>query len=138
MHADIEWTKHILDNLIANALKFTDQGRISISYSAREKLIYIKVTDTGNGIQAADREKLFGKFQQLNGKDASKPPGSGLGLYLSRELARKMNGDVVLENSTLGKGSTFIFTIPKSRLKTSNVKDNSTDKKQIAISAKTS
>jgi PAS domain S-box-containing protein len=131
VYADIEWSKHIMNNLIGNALKFTDKGSVTISSYAKDNQIYIEVTDTGNGIESSDLEKLFGKFQQLDGQDASKPPGSGLGLYLSRELARKMNGDVSLKNSTLGKGSTFIFTLPKAQKKLLL-------KKQIAISSKKS
>ena len=133
-HADNEWSKHVMNNLIGNALKFTDKGTITISYYKKDDLIYIKVTDTGNGIETADQGKLFGKFQQLDGKDASKPPGSGLGLYLSRELATKMGGDVWLEKSIIGKGSTFIFTLPKSQHKTTQTKSGQIDNKQIAIS----
>ncbi len=121
-HADIEWSKHIMNNLLGNALKFTDKGSITISYHTKDNHIFIEVLDTGNGIESADQEKLFGKFQQLDGQDSSKPPGSGLGLYLSRELARKMDGDVWLEKSILGKGSTFIFTLPKSQHKTTQAK----------------
>lgn len=138
VRADMEWSKQILNNLIGNALKFTDKGKITISYYTKDKQIYIEVTDTGNGIEVDDQGKLFGKFQQLNGQDASKPPGSGLGLFLSRELARKMNGDVLLKNSTLGKGSTFIFTLPIAQSKNVQSKTNVTNKKKIAISTKTS
>jgi PAS domain S-box-containing protein len=133
IHADIEWSKHIINNLVGNALKFTDKGSVVISYGIKDKQIFISITDTGNGIEPTDQEKLFGKFQQLDGKDASKPPGSGLGLYLSRELARKMNGDVSLEKSILGKGSTFIITLPKAQQKAPGL-TNQIEKKEIAIS----
>lgn len=134
VHADAEWSKHIMNNLIGNALKFTEKGSVSLSYELKNNLVSISVADTGNGIDPADQDKLFGKFQQLNGKDASKPPGSGLGLYLSRELARKMDGDVKLNQSTIGKGSVFALTLPQSPSKTRNT---IVDRKQIAFSSHT-
>lgn len=88
----------------------------------------ITVTDTGVGIDSSDSDKLFGKFQQLNGQDASKPPGSGLGLYLSKELAQKMNGDIQLVQSTIGKGSTFSLTLPTSQSKKVSIKKLPTKK----------
>lgn len=112
VHADSEWSKHILNNLIGNALKFTDRGGVSVSYAVKNNLVSIFVSDTGSGIDPADHNKLFGKFQQLNRQTTGKPPGSGLGLYLSRELARKMGGEVTLKESTLGKGSTFALILP--------------------------
>ena len=136
IHADSEKCKNILNNLIGNALKFTDKGSISLSYFEKGGIIYIEVADTGNGIDPSDRQKLFGKFQQLNGQDSTKPPGSGLGLYLSRELAQKMGGDIQLKKSNPGKGSTFVFTLPQSQKITHTKK--APDKKEIAISTKTS
>lgn len=132
-HADVEWSKHIINNLVGNALKFTDKGGVSISYQSKNNQISIMVTDTGRGIDPDDQHRLFGKFQQLKGQDSSKPPGSGLGLFLSRELARKMDGDVELKQSHIGKGSTFVLTLPKSS-KTTN---KTVDKKQIAFLSNT-
>ncbi|HWY80234.1 MAG TPA: MASE1 domain-containing protein [Candidatus Sulfotelmatobacter sp.] len=138
-HADIEWSKNILNNLIGNALKFTDKGGITLSYHTNNTLVSIAVTDTGRGIDAIDQEKLFGKFQQLRGQMSSKLPGSGLGLFLSRELARKMGGDVQLAQSKTNKGSTFIFTLPKTQISTSYAQKTTTiNKKKIAISSQTS
>lgn len=136
LHADIEWCKHILNNLMGNALKFTDKGTITITYYVRNKFAYIAVTDTGSGIDPSDQTKLFGKFQQLNGKVSGKPPGSGLGLYLSRELAQKMNGDVRLAQSQVGKGSTFILILPLTD-KNQSTNIPMVNKKEIAFSSKT-
>jgi len=133
-HADIEWSKRILNNLIGNSLKFTDKGTVAVSYSSDINFIYISVSDTGIGIDPNDLDKLFGRFQQLNGQIANKPPGSGLGLFLSRELSRKMEGDVKLVRSQIGKGSTFIFSLPKSSINNSSF----TTKKEIAFSSHTS
>jgi PAS domain S-box-containing protein len=112
VHADEEWTKHIMNNLIGNALKFTEHGGVTISYYAKNDTAFIAVTDTGSGIDQTDQDKLFGKFQQLDRELSGKPPGSGLGLYLSRELAHKMEGEVQLTQSKIGRGSTFVLTIP--------------------------
>jgi PAS domain S-box-containing protein len=134
VNADIEWSKHIMNNLIGNALKFTDKGSVSLTYYAKDTVIYIDVTDTGSGIDLSDSERLFGKFQQLSGKDIAKPPGSGLGLYLSRELAQKMNGDVQLSKSIVGKGSTFTLILPKTNINTPQA--IKTRKEKIAFSSK--
>jgi len=113
IHADSNWVKQILNNLIGNALKFTDKGKVAISYKIEPDRLLIMVTDTGIGIEENDQRKLFRKFQQLSSDTSGKPTGSGLGLYISREIARNMGGDVWVEKSTLGQGSSFIFAIPK-------------------------
>ena len=103
--------KQILNNVIGNALKFTDKGSIIVSTKTHEELAEISIQDTGIGISKEDQSKLFGKFQQLE-KAQRIAPGTGLGLHISRELARKMGGDVWLETSEVNKGSTFIFSLP--------------------------
>jgi signal transduction histidine kinase len=107
----------VLDNLIGNALKFTDaEGTVTVSTSIRNDLLTISVEDTGSGISPEDQKKLFGKFQQISSQQKGKPMGSGLGLYISRELARKMGGDLWIEQSELGKGSTFAVSFPLAEL----------------------
>ncbi|HSW96994.1 MAG TPA: PAS domain-containing sensor histidine kinase [Candidatus Saccharimonadales bacterium] len=113
IQGDADKVKQILNNLIGNALKFTLKGNIQVSYITKEDLVLISIIDTGIGITSENIEKLFGKFQQINETNMAKPPGTGLGLFLSRELARGMGGDLWLEQSEQGKGSTFIFSIPK-------------------------
>jgi len=113
VQADVEATKRILSNLLGNAIKFTgEKGSIAISYR-KDTLIHVVIVDNGIGIAPEDQDKLFGKFQQLTTHEARKPIGSGLGLFLSRETARTMGGDVWLEKSIPGKGSTFIISLPK-------------------------
>lgn len=139
VHADIEWSKHILNNIIGNALKFTDKGGVTVTYSVDGKLVSIAIADSGSGIDPADREKLFGKFQQLDGQTSGKPPGSGLGLFLSRELAQKMEGDVQLTQSSVGKGSIFVVTLPIARVNTlKNIKTKHVERKKIDFSSHTS
>lgn len=114
VQADSDKVKQILNNLIGNALKFTDKGGITVSSNEDESFIRISVEDTGIGISKDDQVKLFGKFQQMNIKDQiGRPKGTGLGLYISKQLAKKMGGDLILEKSKDGEGSTFLITLPK-------------------------
>lgn len=110
--ADADKTKQILINLVNNALKFTDQGSITISFRPDKGFAYIFVTDTGIGISKEDKEKLFAKFSQISSSQLGRPLGSGLGLYLSREFSRGMGGNMWLVQSEPGKGSTFAFALP--------------------------
>ncbi len=108
--------KQILTNLIGNAIKFTPekglvQGEASFSSSMAQLLISVR--DTGRGITEADQEQIFEAFQR--GSACSMYPetgGTGLGLALSRNIARMLGGDVSLTESTVGKGSTFTIRIP--------------------------
>ncbi|HSW87657.1 MAG TPA: PAS domain-containing sensor histidine kinase [Candidatus Saccharimonadales bacterium] len=112
IQGDADKVKQILNNLIGNALKFTLHGSVQVSYITKDDLVLISIIDTGIGIAHENVEKLFGKFQQINETDTAKPPGTGLGLFLSRELARGMGGDLWLQQSEQKKGSIFILSIP--------------------------
>lgn len=105
----------ILINILGNAVKFTDSGKISldIDFMRRDEgklQIEFLVTDTGIGIKKGDMEKLFSRFSQINVRSSRKSEGSGLGLVLSRNLARMMGGDVTV-TSEYGVGSCFKITI---------------------------
>lgn len=104
---DIEKTETILINLLANALKFTDEGGAMVRVKQQSHLITISVEDTGPGIEADHRQSLFERF----GAVRTPRSGSGLGLALSRELARFMNGDLTLRSGN-GAGSSFDLTLP--------------------------
>lgn len=111
VQADKDKVKQIVHNLIGNALKFTDKGSITVWASKNSDMIQIFIQDTGIGIHQEDQKKLFQKFQQFDtGK--GRPPGTGLGLYISKEICKKMGGDLTLIESTIGKGSTFAFFLP--------------------------
>lgn len=105
-------TEEVFHNLIGNALKFTSQGSITISTKATGDTIEVSVKDTGLGIDKKEQHKLFGKFQQV-GSIKNRAQGTGLGLYLSRQMVRKMGGDLWLSYSELGKGSVFSFSLPR-------------------------
>jgi PAS domain S-box-containing protein len=115
VQADIDKVKQVLTNLIGNSLKFTDAGSVTVGLNSKDGLAEITVTDTGIGISQEDQRKLFGKFKQITTAQAGKPAGTGLGLYISREIIRKMGGDLQIKSSELGKGSIFAFTIPKAQ-----------------------
>ncbi len=112
VQSDNDKLRQILNNIIGNSLKFTDKGGITVTEKQSNDLLNIYVTDTGMGISKEDQNKLFGKFQQISTQQAGRPVGTGLGLYVSRELARKMGGDMWIERSEMGKGSVFAFSIP--------------------------
>ncbi|HEX2878051.1 MAG TPA: ATP-binding protein [Polyangiaceae bacterium] len=104
--------RQVLINLIGNAVKFTDQGKISVRTSARETVngtfqITVDVQDTGPGIIATDLDQIFSPFSQ--GESGTRKGGTGLGLVISRNFARLMHGDITV-HSVQGQGSTFSFT----------------------------
>ncbi|MCG8527378.1 MAG: ATP-binding protein, partial [Opitutales bacterium] len=109
-----DWTRirQILLNLASNAVKFTDKGHVMITLetSSESNIVKFTVADTGIGISEEQGAKLFKPFAQAEGSTATKYGGTGLGLVISRDLAKLMNGEVTFE-STLGKGTTFTCLI---------------------------
>ncbi|MBQ2824297.1 MAG: response regulator [Oscillospiraceae bacterium] len=107
--------KQILINLLGNAVKFTNKGKISLSLTHEKvddetvKLIF-EISDTGIGIKPEDQERLFAEFTQVDTKKNRNIQGTGLGLAISAKLAEAMNGGIVLD-SKYGIGSTFTVTI---------------------------
>ncbi|HEY5806111.1 MAG TPA: CHASE domain-containing protein [Candidatus Saccharimonadales bacterium] len=112
VQADVDKIKQVLTNLIGNSLKFTTQGNITVAGEVQKGAVEVIVKDTGIGISSEDQQKLFGKFQQITSVQEGKPAGTGLGLYISREIVRKMGGDLRIKQSESGKGSVFAFTVP--------------------------
>jgi signal transduction histidine kinase len=110
--ADAEKTRQILINLVSNAIKFTDiGGSITIFCDANDDSVLFRVCDTGRGIPAEKLEAVFEPFVQVN-KQFTRDEGVGLGLAISRDLARLMNGDLTAK-SDLGAGSCFTLTLPR-------------------------
>lgn len=105
--------KEILTNLISNSIKYTIQGGITISHKADHKIMTTRVSDTGNGITEDSRLHLFKRFSQVGvARQQSSSKSTGLGLYISKKIAQLMKGDVILESTEPGKGTTFAFTLP--------------------------
>ncbi|HUQ85528.1 MAG TPA: HAMP domain-containing sensor histidine kinase [Candidatus Limnocylindrales bacterium] len=117
IYADRDKVREIIINLIENAIKFTEKGSITVFFEQRDDKIITSISDTGIGVANEYQQKLFDKFDEIKLKHAGKTPGIGLGLYISREFARKMGGDLWIEKSTVGKGSTFAFSLPLSERK---------------------
>ncbi len=103
--------EQVLLNLLSNALKFTDQGSISVTCLREGENYLISVTDTGIGIGSAELDSLFKPFHQIDTGLSRKYEGTGLGLSICRKLVELMGGGIRVE-STPGRGSTFSFTIP--------------------------
>jgi signal transduction histidine kinase len=111
--ADAERFQQILLNLITNATKFTVAGgRIDVICDVHANAVRIRVKDTGIGVRPVDIERVFEPFVQIDRHlTSATQQGVGLGLSISRELARAMNGELILE-SVEGVGSTFTLTLP--------------------------
>ena len=151
-NADAFRIRQILDNLISNAIKYTDKGSIMVSMSIRQKrnayniienknayLLTLDVTDTGKGMTTEERQKVFQAFTRL--KNAQGIEGTGLGLSITHELATLLGGEIHVK-SEVGKGSTFTATIPIELADTSQTKvchsHNELDEKPSEDAPKTS
>jgi signal transduction histidine kinase len=102
----------VLSNIVANAVKYTDRGQVTISTELYDRSIAIHVVDTGGGIPATLLPKLFEDFCQTDAGQAKDKQGPGLGLTLARRLVIRMGGDL-WASSTVGAGSRFSFTVPR-------------------------
>ena len=101
----------VLLNLVGNAIKFTDEGKVEIRARRQDDRFKISVVDTGPGIARADQAKIFEEFQQVDNTSTRKKGGTGLGLSISRKIVELHGGYIAVE-SELGKGSNFKITIP--------------------------
>ena len=104
--------RQILVNLVGNAIKFTEVGRVEliVRFSPEKELLHIDVVDTGIGIAADHLHKLFHSFEQADGSTTRKFGGTGLGLNISKRLAEMLGGGVTVK-SALGEGSTFTVSV---------------------------
>jgi signal transduction histidine kinase len=110
IRADKIRVQQIITNLFGNALKFTDQGSITIKAQYTGKMVTVYVTDTGRGMSEEEARTLFQRFQQVHQKDALH--GSGLGLFISKKLIEQMGGTIRLESYAPGVGTSISFTLP--------------------------
>ena len=108
---DYEKCRHILQNLVANAVKFTEEGGVDITIEAKEKIVNISVIDTGIGISNKHLPFIFDEFRQADGSSSRNYGGTGLGLAIALKYAKLLGGNIKVE-SNLGKGSKFIISLP--------------------------
>ncbi|EIZ8955856.1 aerobic respiration two-component sensor histidine kinase ArcB [Cronobacter sakazakii] len=109
--------RQILWNLISNAVKFTQQGQVTVrvSYNENEQLRF-EVEDSGIGIPQEEQDKIFAMYYQVKDSQGGKPAtGTGIGLAVSRRLAKSMGGDITV-SSKPGQGSTFVLTVQAPRV----------------------
>jgi two-component system, OmpR family, phosphate regulon sensor histidine kinase PhoR len=109
IRADVDRLRQVVDNLVDNALKYSS-GPVRVATEARELSGRIVVSDEGPGIPAAERERIFEKFYRLDPDQRSGVSGTGLGLYIARELVDRMGGRIGLLDSA--GGATFYVDIP--------------------------
>jgi signal transduction histidine kinase len=122
---ELSWTikvnphrfREILNNLIENAIKYTKKGKIEVKEWVDEvkEIYYISVEDTGIGISGEEQKRLFEKFYRVKNRDTAGIPGTGLGLWIVKNLCEKMKGGIVVE-SIKGVGSKFTIYFPATKL----------------------
>tara|TARA_R110002012_G_scaffold318665_1_gene537488 strand:+ start:285 stop:2015 length:1731 start_codon:yes stop_codon:yes gene_type:complete len=110
--ADVTRTRQILINLMGNAIKFTDSGKVSVVVVESEDQVHIDVSDTGVGIEPHELEKIFHAFHQAELSLPRNAAGTGLGLSVAKELAL-LSGGTISVRSKVGEGSTFTLSLPK-------------------------
>lgn len=111
IRADENRLRQVVTNFVSNAVKYSDTGHISISGTSNGKHFILRVSDTGIGMSAEDVQKLFSKFYRVAGDRVRSEVGTGLGLWITKQIVEAMGGTVSVE-SIQGVGSHFIVTLP--------------------------
>ena len=109
--SDPDRMRQVINNLLDNAIKFTDQGRIRVATRIVDGEVRLLVSDSGHGIPGEDLERIFERFHQGGTRQTGKPRGVGLGLSICSEIVRRSGGRIWAE-STPGEGSTFVVALP--------------------------
>ncbi|HSX36963.1 MAG TPA: ATP-binding protein [Patescibacteria group bacterium] len=112
VQADPDRLREVVTNLFDNAVKYTDQGKVSIGLTGDDQVVQFYVRDTGPGIPTEDIPHLFQKFYRVDNSATRTIGGTGLGLFISRKIIELYQGRIWAE-STLGKGSTFFINLPR-------------------------
>lgn len=116
--------KQIANNLISNAIKFTQKGEVNIAVSLERNMLRLEVSDTGMGIAEEDLKKIFQEFTRLQGAQGAE--GFGLGLSITQKLVNLLGGDINI-HSKYGEGTTFLITLPLETV-TENLEKTNTDR----------
>ena len=109
--SDISKCRHILENILGNAVKFTEEGKVEISARYSAGNVFIAVADTGIGISPEEVPHIFDEFRQADESASRRFGGSGLGLAIASKYAMLLSGDITVKTAT-GAGSTFILRLP--------------------------
>jgi len=109
--ADRARVRQVLANMLANAVKFTERGAVSVTATAAEGWVTVSVADTGVGISPEAQAYVFDEFRQADSSTTRRYGGTGLGLAISKRLVT-LHGGRIWVDSEVGRGSTFHFTLP--------------------------
>ena len=108
---DEQRISQVLLNLVGNAIKFTEEGEVRVDVTASNEAFLVSVSDTGPGLSEADHKRIFKEFHQADSSSTREKDGTGLGLSIAKRII-EMHGGRIWVDSSLGKGSTFRFTLP--------------------------
>ena len=108
---DEQRISQVLMNLVGNAIKFTEGGEVEVEATASNDTFVVSVSDTGPGLSEGDQQRIFEEFHQVDASSTRKKGGTGLGLSIAKRIV-EMHGGRIWVESTLGRGSTFSFTLP--------------------------
>jgi len=108
---DPEKISEVVTNLVDNAIKYTAQGSVDIEIEGDKESVTVRVRDTGMGISGQEQKHLFEKFYRVNNTMTREHSGTGLGLYIARNLVELYGGQIWVQ-SVLGRGSAFGFKLP--------------------------
>ena len=111
INADKERLKQVFVNLIGNAVKYSAKGEVKISQYVENNRLYAQVSDTGFGMSAEEKDKLFEKFYRIKTKETENIGGTGLGLWITAQIIKEMKGNISVE-SIKGVGSHFVVYFP--------------------------
>jgi signal transduction histidine kinase len=112
VEVDVDRLIQVLMNLLSNALKFSPEGsRVKVELRVLDGEVRIDVRDNGPGVRREDQERIFDKFWQAGDTLVAKPPGTGLGLNISRQIVEHFGGRIWVESQP-GGGACFAFTLP--------------------------
>lgn len=110
--ADQERLRQVMLNFIDNAIKYTDKGRVDVYLKPQGDAVLFSVVDTGKGITNDDIMRLFTKFTRVGGAAKYHTQGTGLGLYVAKQIVKEHHGEVQVTSPGLGRGSTFSVELP--------------------------
>ena len=136
IYGDQGKVKQILTNIVDNAIKYTPGGKVSIrlTQNTDAKTISVAVTDSGIGLSDIDIQKLFGKFSRAENANTVSVRGTGLGLFIAREMAHAHGGEITVTSPGRGKGTTFTLTLPeRASTPVSGKKSFADDNESVAV-----